>query len=138
MLIPKENMSSTPSKYWPIALYNVLYKIITKIITNRLKSLLPSLISSKQIGYVEGCQILDRFILSHKVIHSLKISKKQGMLLKLDISKEFDKLNRVFMEKTLLTFGFYLSWIRWEIYLISTTFFSIILNGVPTKPFNPS
>ena len=43
-LIPKENKASTPNKYRPIALCNVLYKIITNIIANCLKPLLPSLI----------------------------------------------------------------------------------------------
>ena len=54
MLIPKEHKASTPGKYRPIALCNVLYKIITKVIANHLKPLFPSLISLEQTGYVEG------------------------------------------------------------------------------------
>ena len=92
-LIPKENKPSTPNKFRPIALCNVLYKIITKIIANRLKPLLPSLISVEQTGYVEGRKILDGIILAHEAIHSLKTTKNPGMLLKLDLSKYFDKLN---------------------------------------------
>ena len=74
-------------------LCNVIYKLISKVIANRLKPLLPLLISPEQIGYVEGHQILDGIILSHEIIHSLKILKKPGMLLKLDLSKYFDKLS---------------------------------------------
>eukprot|EP00253_Pinus_taeda_P014482 PITA_14482 len=92
-LIPKVEESNTPDKYRSIALCNVIYKLISKVVANRLKPLLPLLISPEQTGYVEGHQILDGIILSHEVIHSLKIMKKPGMILKLDLSKAFDKLN---------------------------------------------
>ena len=70
---------------------NVVYKIITKVISNRLKTLLHFLISPEQTGYVEGRQILDGIILAHEVTHSLKIMKNPRMLIKLDLSKAFDK-----------------------------------------------
>ena len=92
-LIPKEGNVSTPDEFRPIALYNVLYKIVTKVIANHLKPLLPSLISLEQTGYVKGRQILDGIILAHEVIHSLKITKNPSMMLKLNLSKSFDKLN---------------------------------------------
>ena len=34
-LIPKEENSSTPDKYRPTALCNVIYKLISKVIANR-------------------------------------------------------------------------------------------------------
>jgi len=45
---------------------------------------------------------MDGIILSNEVIHSLKILKKPGMLLKLDLSKAFDKLSWNFIHKMLL------------------------------------
>ena len=71
------------------------------MVTNRLKRLLPLLISPEQFGYVEGCQILDGIILSHEVVHSLKTTKTPGMILKLDLSKAFNKLRWLFIEKCL-------------------------------------
>eukprot|EP00253_Pinus_taeda_P031747 PITA_31747 len=44
-LIPKEEGATTPEKYRPIALCNVIYKVISKVIKNKLKHLLPLLIS---------------------------------------------------------------------------------------------
>ena len=59
------------------------------------------------------------------------------MLLKLNLSKAFDKLNWVFIEKTLSSFRFHPSWTHWVTHLISSFNSSIILNGVPSKPFKP-
>ena len=98
----------------------------------------PPLFLLKKTGYVEGRQILDGIILAHKVIHSLKVSKKLCMMLKLDLSKAFDKLKWNFIGKVLEAFGFHQSWIRWITSLISTPLLSVLINGVPSKPFNPS
>lgn len=137
-LIPKGDESNTPDKYRHIALCNVIYKIISKFLANRLKPFLPLLISPEQTGYVEGRQIMEVIILSNEVIHSLKVLKKPGMILKLDISKAFDKLSWNYIHQMLLAFNFNATWIRWIMNLISSPNFSILLNGSPFKPFCPS
>ena len=105
---------------------------------NRLKPLLPLLISPEQSGYVEGRQILDGIILAHEVVHSLKSTKNPGMILKLDLSKAFDKLSWFFIEKILLSFGFSQDWAQWILSLLSSYFFSILVNGSPSSTFSPS
>lgn len=110
-LLPKEENNSTSDKFFPIALCNVIYKVISKVIANRLKLLLPMLISPEQSGYVEGRQILDDIILTHEIIHSLKHSKQAGMILKIDLSKAFDKLSWIYIQKMLTAFGFSPMWI---------------------------
>jgi len=137
-LVPKEAESHKPEKYRPIALCNVIYKLISKVIANRLKPLLPLLISPEQTGYVEGRQIMDGIILSNEVIHSLKLLKKPGMLLKLDLSKAFDKLSWHYIQKVLLAFGFNAIWTRWVMNLITSPSFSVLLNGSPSIPFRPT
>eukprot|EP00253_Pinus_taeda_P026524 PITA_26524 len=118
-LIPKLEGANKPEKYRPIALCNITYKIVSNVIANRLKPLLPLLISPEQSGYDEGRQITDGIILTHEILHSLKQSKKPGMLLKIDLSKAFDST-------------------RWLISLISSSFFSILINGIPSHTFRPS
>ena len=105
-LIPKEDNVATLEKYRPIALCSVIYKVISKVIANRLKPLLPLLIWSEKIGYVEGRQILDGIILTHEITHSLKQTKKAGMLLKIDLSKAFDKLSWNYIQQMLAAYGF--------------------------------
>jgi hypothetical protein len=87
---------------------------------------------------VEGRQILDNIILTHEVIHSLQKTRTLGMLLKLDLSKDFDKLSWDYMRAMLLAFGFDPSWVAWILNLTSMTFFSILINDVPSRPFTPT
>jgi hypothetical protein len=42
------------------------------------------------------------------------------------------------MKALLSSFGFNKDWISWIMNLISSTFFSILVNGVPFQPFSPS
>jgi hypothetical protein len=137
-LISKEERVSHPKQFKPISLCNVIYKLLTRVIAQRLKLILPFIISHEQSGYVEGCQILDSVILAHKVIHSLQSTDIPGMLLKLDLSNAFDKLSWQYMCSTLLAFGFASAWVDWILNLTSSTFFSILVNGVPSHPFSPS
>jgi hypothetical protein len=137
-LIPKEGKAHHPKQFRPIALCNVIYKLLTKVIARRLKPILPTIISLEQSGYVEGRQILDSIILAHEVIHSLQNTKTPGMLLKLDLSKSFDKISWDYMQEMLLAFGFDKLWVTWILNLTSSAFFSILINGAPSRPFSPS
>jgi hypothetical protein len=136
-LIPEDKVEDSIN-FHPIALYNVIFKIITKFTANHLKPLLPSLISTKKTGCVEGRQILDYIILSYEVIHFVKTTKSPGMLLKLDISKAFNKLNWKYLQHTLNGFGFSQSYIKWVLSLTSSDFFFILINGSPSRTFSPS
>ena len=60
------------------------------------------------------------------------------MIIKLDLSKAFDILNWKFLKKMMLDFGFSNHWVNWIFNLVSTTFFSILINGTPSKTFQPS
>ena len=127
-----------PQNLIPIALCNVIYKIISKVIANRLWPLLPFLISPEQAEFVVGRQILDGIILVHETIHSVKIGKILGMLLKLDLSKAYDKLNWKFLAGVLQAFGFSAQWTGWVMKLVSSSFCSILVNGTPSSPFQVS
>jgi hypothetical protein len=60
------------------------------------------------------------------------------MMMKLDMSKAYDRMNWDFLRKMLLAFGFGGDWVDWVMNLVSTTFFSILVNGSPSKTFNVS
>jgi hypothetical protein len=81
---------------------------------------------------------MDSVILAHEVVHSLKTSRTPGMLLKLDLSKAFDRASWQYIKAILDAFGFDQGWVSWIMNLLTSTFFSILINGVPSKPFSPS
>jgi hypothetical protein len=79
---------------------------VVKEMPTCLKPILPFFISKEQAGYMEGRKILDNIILSHEVIHSLKMTKIPGMLIKTDLSKSFDRISWHYMRSMLESFGF--------------------------------
>ena len=122
----------------PIALCNFIYKIISKVVANRLKEVLPLLIGLEKFGFVVGQQILDGIIMVHEAIHSLKVTKNTRMLVKHGNAKAYDKLSWQYMREVLDAFGFSGGWIEWVMNLVSSTFFSILLNDSPSRTMNSS
>ena len=92
--------------FMPISLCNSLYKIISKVLTSRLLKILPIIISKQQTGFLLGRQILDSIMMVHEVMHSLEAGKREGMFLKLDLSKAYDRVDWDFLDKVLYAFGF--------------------------------
>eukprot|EP00253_Pinus_taeda_P015937 PITA_15937 len=137
-LIPKSDKSEDAKGFRPIALCNVIYKIISSLMAKRLKPLLDSLISPEQTGFVEGRQILDGLVVTQEVIHSMKAKKQKGMMIKLDLSKTYDRINWQYLKEILGSFGFSNRWIKWVHSFISTPNFSILFNGTPSKTFKAS
>lgn len=62
---------------------------------------------------MEGMKILDNIIHSHEIFHSLKNLKKVRMIIQLDLSKAYDKVNWEYMKSILQAFIFEQLWIRW-------------------------
>jgi hypothetical protein len=42
---------------------------------------------------MEGREILDKIVVAHEEIHTLKVTKTIGMMMKLDMSKSYDRMN---------------------------------------------
>ena len=105
-LIPKKIGADSPDQFRPISLCNSFYKIISKVLTSRLLLVLPSLIDVQQNGFILGRQILNSVISSHENIHSLSYSNNQGFIMKVDITKAYDRVECGFLAKILQAFGF--------------------------------
>jgi hypothetical protein len=60
------------------------------------------------------------------------------MLIKLDLSKSYDRINWDFLREILKYFGFDKEWISWIMALISSSFFVILINGSPSATFKAS
>ena len=56
---------------------------------------------------------MDGVMALHEVLHDTKIKKKDGLILKLDFEKAYDKLNWDFLFSCLRQRGFCEKWCRW-------------------------
>jgi hypothetical protein len=138
-LVPKLSGSHSAHQFKPISLCNIVYKIITKILANRLKSLLPKLISPLQFAFVPKRNIQDNMIFAHELLHAFKTKRGKGgyMFLKMDMEKAFDRMEWWFLLLIMKKLGFNPIWINWITICITSSSFSIFLNGSPFGFFSP-
>ena len=138
-LIPRGNNAAMVSQFRPISLCDIFYKIISKLLANRLKQVLFKLISPWQTAFILGRKIQENTFLAQEIIHDMKKKNgKKGLMgLKIDMEKAYDRLEWCFLEKVLHGFGFPNIWIQWVMQCVTTTSFSMLINGSPYSFFKP-
>jgi hypothetical protein len=99
---------------------------------------LPGIISGQQNGFVPSQQILDSIISVHENLHSLVISKKEGFLLKLDLSKAYDRVDWDFLLCVLEAYSFNKIFLDLVHMLVSSATFLVLINGSPSPFFHAS
>lgn len=138
-LIPKINNPKMPKDYRQISLCNVSYKIIAKSLADRIRNHLPHIIHPSQAAFVHGRHIASNIIIAQEIIHNfnLKSWTQKAFLLKLDLTKAFDRIEWNFIVTVLKRQGFKDHFIHLIYNCISTTTMSVIINGEPTPSFRP-
>lgn len=133
-LIPKVPVPNYMSQLRPISLCNVLYKIGSKVLANRLKPIMDRIISPFQGAFVPGRLIFDNSILAFEIVHCMKrrrSGKKGFCALKLDMSKAYDRVEWLFLEKIMRRLGLCDVWVRQILRCVSTASYYFLLNGTP-------
>lgn len=140
VLIPKIENPYKVQHYHPINLCNVSYKIISKLIALRLKPFLSRMISEQQSTFVPGHLIQDNFILTHEIFHALtlKRGKKGNLVLKIDMTKAYDRIEWDLILLGLKMFDSSPRWINWVKECLSLVSYLILLNGSSYGFITPS
>ncbi|GKD37780.1 RNA-directed DNA polymerase, eukaryota, reverse transcriptase zinc-binding domain protein [Tanacetum coccineum] len=131
---------TTPDKvsdFRPIACCNVLYKCISKILTNRIKWVLGKIVNENQSAFIEGRQITDNILLAQELFrgYNRKQSTKK-VAFKIDLQKAYDTINWQFLRSILKLYGFNETMVDWVMTCVTTTKFSISINGERVGYFN--
>ena len=141
VLIPKVKSPEKMSNFSLISLCNVMYKIISKMLANRLKLILPQLISPYQSAFVPGRLITDNVLMAYETLHAMhgrKKGKKGDIALKLDISKANDRVEWSFLKGMMFKMGFPQWWIDQIMCCVTTSSFSVHINGKAYGNFKPT
>jgi hypothetical protein len=112
-LISKEKEVKRIQQYRPICMLNVSFKIFTKVMANRLTSIACRITKPSQSAFLPGRYILEGVVVLHETIHELKRKKQNGLILKLDFEKAYDKVNWDFLQQVLRMRGFPSLWCQW-------------------------
>ncbi|GJQ92636.1 hypothetical protein Tco_0003775 [Tanacetum coccineum] len=129
-LIPKVNAPARVNDYRPISCCNMLFKCISKIIANRLKDSLKRLVSPNQSAFVPGRCISDNILLIQEIMHNYHLDcGAPRCAFKVDIQKAYDTVDWEFLRVALIGFGFHDRMISWIMEYVTTTSFSISING---------
>ena len=122
-------------QYKSICLLNVSFKIFTKVTTNRLNSVADKVVRPSQLAFMQGRNILDGVVILHETIHELHQKNLNGVILKIDFEKAYDKVKWPFLQQTLRMKGFSPLWHKWIEDYVSGGSVAITVNDVIGRYF---
>jgi hypothetical protein len=71
------------------------------------------LISPSQTAFMSGRKIMEGVVMLHETIHEMHRKKMNGVILKLNFEKSYDKVKWNFLQQTLRMKGFSEKWCHW-------------------------
>lgn len=141
LLIPKKKDPQCMADYQPIGLSNVVSRIVSKVLANQVKPILPNIISDSQSAFVPNRLISDNTSVAYEMLHRLR-NRRQGkvghMVIKLDISKAYNKVEWEFLRKIMLKMGFSDRWVNLAMQGVSSASYSMLINGEPRGLIHPT
>ena len=98
ILLPKVNEAERIQQYRPICLLNVSFKIFTKTATIRLNTVADHVVRLTQTAFMQGRNILDGVMILHETVQELHWKRLNGVILKMDFEKAYDKVKCSFLQ----------------------------------------
>lgn len=129
VLIPKKEQVSKFSNLTPISLSTFINKIISRVIHGRLVEVLHRIIFNSQIGFMKGRTIAENVLLAQEIIRDInRRNKHHNVVVKLDITKAYNRVSWIFLIKVMRKFDFGERMIDMIWRLISNIWYSILVN----------
>jgi hypothetical protein len=127
-LLPKIKEAAKIQQYRPICLLNVSYKIITKSLMLRFEDCMSRIICVSQNAFIKGRNIMDGVLSLHEILHETKRKNKNGVILKLDFEKAYDKISWSFLFESMKQRGFCDTWCNWIQQVVCSGTLSVKIN----------
>lgn len=134
-LLPKGDDADRIQKYRPICLLKVLFKMFTKGMTLRLGPLMPKMISPGQNAFIKGRNVMDGVMSLQEILRETKFRKQQGIVLKLDFEKAYDKVYWQFLFHCLQRMNFSPLCLKWFNSIIRGGILCVKVNDVMGRNF---
>jgi hypothetical protein len=83
------------------------------VLNNRILKVADKVIGPSQMAFIPGLYIMEGVVMLHEMIHELHRRKQDGVILKLDFEKAYDKLKWPFIQQVLRLKGFSPTWCEW-------------------------
>lgn len=138
-LIPKVENLEELTQFRPIALCNVLIKVVSNVLANRLQLVISKLVGGFQSSFVLGWLTSDNIVAAQEIIHTLRRrkSRKDNMVVKLDLEKTYDRVNWHFLIRVLGATGFKSHLIELIMNIITTSSLQVCWNEEVLDAFLP-
>ncbi|KAH1031587.1 hypothetical protein J1N35_043761 [Gossypium stocksii] len=114
---------------------------MAKAVENRFRGIIDKCIDGAQSAFVPRRLILENVLLAYEILHMLKqkrLGKKGFMVLKLDMSKAYDRVEWNFVQEIMLRMGFTQKWIDTIMKCMSTVSYQVVVNETIGKYFGPT
>ena len=134
----EKGLPSDTLMYRPISVTTVAYRIFAKCIAQRLNIAVKYLLGDPQVGYCPNRTLDENVILIRQLTHDINNNRPHdgGMILMLDNTKAFDRVQHDFMYRTLEAFGLPDSLIAAVRTLYTDASVSVKLNGQVAPAFH--
>lgn len=114
----------------------VVYKIVSIIVAKRLQRVMGSIIDQAQSGFIPGRQMADNILLAAELIKGYtRKNNSPRCMIKMDLRKAYDSISWEFLFSVMSEMGFPPKFVNWIRVCVTTVTFSILVNGMPMKPF---
>lgn len=139
VLLPKKEEVKNFSDLRPISLSSFINKVISRMVHDRMVEVLPRIISPNQSGFVKGRSIAENVLLAQEIIRDIHMRNHNiNVVVKLDMTKAYDRVSWIFLTKVLREFGFSEVIIDMVWRLISSNWYSVLINGQSNGFFQSS
>ena len=120
--------------YRPITLLNTELKILARVLANRLQLVISDLMDPGQTFAVKGRSVQDNLHLIREVLEGIK-DDTEAVLISLDQSKVFDRIDYRILATVLETAGFQPEFHRWICMMYHNPQAEVQLNGRRSRAF---